>query len=306
MPKYNPKQFADVKPWVITAVVEEDQRDTKSMWAGETSAMECQQSRLQRINFLRKQNSSPAVAVANRLESCKTTFRCLSGACPECGRLFQRWLVRKSKDVIANHVAMPGKALVSVTIAPTSNLVPPGQLQKFSISDLHRRFKWAMNKFNLGPAFGGVDFSFNEDRDRSFAPVWSVHAYIISATPAREQLQKSLRDWFKETNPIHRNVVRPVKVSRFTNDAYRRSYALKMHFERRISYREVKIQNGKKRICRNTSSDKLRAQERLELFLYLDHIGLAQRVILSGLRAFGDGNDGVKLRPWGKVHRING
>jgi hypothetical protein len=59
--------------------------------------------------------------------------------------------------------------------------------------------------------------------------------------------------------------------------------ALKMKFKRRIGYDEIKIgKHGNIRKCRNTSRDKLRAIERLELFMYLDQIGLVPRVIYYG------------------------
>jgi len=129
--KYNPKQFANVKPWIIAAVAEEDRSDPAEMWKNEQSLSECSKVRLQRITFLRKQNTPPASAVADRLQTCKTGFRCLSGACPECGRLIQRWLVRKSRNFIARHIEHPKKTLVAITIAPASNLVQPGKLQQF-------------------------------------------------------------------------------------------------------------------------------------------------------------------------------
>ena len=308
MPKtYNPKKYTDVKPWVIAAIADEDDRIPKPMWSGEKSAEACVAERPQRITFLLKHDDARFAAIADRLKTCKKGFRCLSGACPECGRLLQRWFVRASKAFIDNNLAISGKPLVSVTIAPSSNLVPPGRLRKFSIADAQRRLKWALDRVALGPALGGVDFSFNEDRDGTFTPAWSVHSYIISATYDSKRLQKDLRDWFKKTNtPVGKVVVRPIKVSSFTNIPYRRSYALKMNFKRRIGYKEVKIQNGKKRTCRNTSTDGLRAKERLELFKYLDRIGLAARIILHGTRPFVDGNERVTLKPWGNVHRING
>jgi hypothetical protein len=55
---------------------------------------------------------------------------------------------------------------------------------------------------------------------------------------------------------------------------------MKMRFFRRIGYDDQRIsKNGKIRYFRNTRSDKLRASERLELVLFLDEIGFAERAI---------------------------
>jgi hypothetical protein len=59
---------------------------------------------------------------------------------------------------------------------------------------------------------------------------------------------------------------------------------LKIHFYRRNGYNGTKNRNGKIGKCRDTSGQKLRAAERLELFIYLDQIGLANRVIFWGAK----------------------
>src|ERR1019366_6583747 len=81
-----------------------------------------------------------------------------------------------------------------------------------------------------------------------------------------------------------KSVVRPVKIPTFENNARRRSYALKMDFECRVGYDQIKLIKGKIRECRNTDYQRLRVQERLELFKYLDQIGLASRVIFRGAK----------------------
>jgi hypothetical protein len=121
---------------------------------------------------------------------------------------------------------------------------------------------------------GAIDFSFNETYEQKYLPFWSPHFYLITSTEHRKTLRKKLRKLFSKTEEIPR----PVKIASFNNKAFRRSYALKMNFRRRIGYCEIKSKKGKIRTCRNTSRDKLRAAERLELFIYLDQIGFADRV----------------------------
>jgi hypothetical protein len=154
-------------------------------------------------------------------------------------------------------------------------------LQSFSVADLQRRLKFALDKVGVGNAIGGIDFSFNEDRNGHYQLFWCPHAYLIFATDRRCKIRKALRKLrqFKKSVPVPK----PIKISKFNNNPRRRSYALKMTFKRRIGYDEVKIlKDGKTRKCRNTSTDRLRAVERVELFLYLDEIGLAQRVVFRG------------------------
>src|ERR1035437_8441742 len=75
---------------------------------------------------------------------------------------------------------------------------------------------------------------------------------------------------------------KPKHLPLFQNNAYRRSYSLKMIFKRRISY--YKLRKEKQTKSRNTSNDKLRVDQRIELFKYLHQIGFAARVIFRGLK----------------------
>jgi hypothetical protein len=137
-----------------------------------------------------------------------------------------------------------------------------------------RRAKVKLKKTGLDVAFGGIDFSFNEDHEQKYRPFWSPHFYLITSTKEKTILKKKLCKLFSKAEQI----ARPIKITSFKNKAFRRSYALKMNFRRRIGYWEIKSKKGKIRKCRNTNYDKLRAAERLELFIYLDQIGLADRV----------------------------
>jgi hypothetical protein len=57
-----------------------------------------------------------------------------------------------------------------------------------------------------------------------------------------------------------------------------------MNFYRRDGYNDSKNRNGKIGRCRDTGGQRLRALERLELFIYLDKIRLASRVIFWGAK----------------------
>ncbi len=273
------KNWKDVTLWVAAAIAEESRRPPDQPWKGATSVDDAYSERLQRIRFLRKYGSK-ANSVAERLEGCDSPCRCLSGACPECGRLLQRWFVRRSKTFISDYIRDRDEPLVALSIVPTNATVSPGKLQSFSGSNFQRRLKYALGQAGIGPALGGVDFSFNEDRDRQYAPFWSPHAYLITSSISATQI-KTLRKCFGSSKEIPK----PIMITPFQNNASRRSYALKMTFEQRVGYEEAKVaESGSTRKCRNTTTDRLRARERAELFICLNQIGFGGRVIFVGAK----------------------
>src|SRR6266404_8923298 len=87
-----------------------------------------------------------ALTLADRLELCEPKHRCLSGACPECGRLLQRWFVRRSRKFIAKHISRPEHDLVAVSIVPSSPAAGLGQLLTVDIVNLQRRLKYTLKK----------------------------------------------------------------------------------------------------------------------------------------------------------------
>jgi hypothetical protein len=284
-------QHSDIKPWVAKAIEQESYKSEDQLWRNAPTAEQAKIQLLQRVRFLRKhaKNAPQAGVVAERLERCNSEKRCLSGACPVCGRLFQRWFVRATKPFIRKHLKTENRNFLAVSLIPPSPRIKPRELSQFSITDLHRRLKYAMDKADIGSAIGGIDFSFNEDQEAKFNPFWNVHLYAITAGE-KEQLSRQL----KAIVQYSRAVPRPKRVTSFENKAIRRSYALKMHFERRIGYDEIKSRNGKRRECRNTKRDRLLAAQRLELYLFLDRIGFAERAFFRGAKPVQDSH-GVSI-----------
>ena len=293
--KSNQNDYADIIPWVKKAVSQEETKPQNPMWKGEPSEEKIAQEQPKRIRFLFKhgRNDPEVEAVAKRLESCRSRRRCLSGACLQCGHLLQRWFVRGSKRFIANHLKTKEDDLIAISIVPPDSMVDAGHLKSVSITNLQRRMKYALAKAGVEVAIGGIDFSFNEDKKYTYQPFWSPHLYVIMATRRRNRLKRDLAKLFPKTLMTPR----PIKITPFRNRAYRRSYALKTHFGRRIGYTQKKVCEGQVRKCRNTSRDKLRACERLELFLYLNQIGLASRPFFLGVKPHLSSKQ-VKLEKW--------
>jgi hypothetical protein len=285
--------YLDVRPWVAKAIEQESHKPKTKLWRNAPTAEQAEEQRNQRVRFLRKhaKDNPKAGVVAERLEQCNSQQRCFSGACPLCGRLFQRWFVQATKPFIRKHLNIENRGLLAISLIPTSPRIKPGELSQFSITDLHRRFKYAMDKADIGRAIGGIDFSFNEDQECKFKPFWNVHLYAITSGE-----KKRLSRQLKGIVQYSRAIPRPKRVMSFENKALRRSYALKMYFERRIGYDEIKSRNGKRRKCRNTKPDRLLAAQRLELFIYLEKIGFAERVFFREAKPVQKAN-GVTIKP---------
>jgi hypothetical protein len=165
--RYAPEKYTDVKSWVINAIIEEERLSPKPLWEKASSEGDAYRDRLRRIKFLRTNNAMNAHAgkAAERLESCRPDFRCLSGACPECGRLFQRAFVRKSRAFIRDYLeTLPKQQLIALSIIPRQPIVRPGTLHQFSIINMQRRLKSALENTDVKMLLGGIDFSFNEDQ----------------------------------------------------------------------------------------------------------------------------------------------
>ena len=276
----NRKKHSSPKAWVIKAIAQEETHSSDQMWKKEPSAEYQFNERLKQIRFLRKHGKTDLelLLIADCLEQCEPRNRCCAGACPECSRLFQRFYVRNSKRPIQDIIAYEGRELIAICIIPLSALVRPGQLNNFSIRNFHRRIKSALGSVGIKSAIGGVDFSFNEDREQKWNPIICVHPYLITATDDRNKLRRALKKIYPKTN----EVPRPIKLPLFENKASRRSYSLKITFDLRISC--YKIRKGQTTKSRNTSTDKLRVDQRIELYKYLHQIGLAARIIFRGIK----------------------
>jgi hypothetical protein len=266
----------EMKTWVAAAIKDEQHKSPTPLWNGEPSIDCIKDDRLKRVRFLRKcaKSNAEALGLADRLEECGRKHRCFSGACPECGRLLQRAWVRESGPLIRS-MSGHGVELVALSLVLPNSIVAQGSLNSFDVRNMQRRLKARLDDADINVAIGAIDFSFNEDEQGKYPGFWCPHAYTIVATEDRQRLAARLKG-FKPSPEIPH----PTKVTPFKNTADRRSYAMKMHFGRRIGYDDQRIlNNGKVRYFRNTRSDSLRALELLELLLFLDKIGFADRAI---------------------------
>ncbi len=104
------------------------------------------------------EGKNPALnVIADCLDRCEKRNRCYSGACLECGRLFQRFYVRRSKQVIRDIIARKGKELIwhlHNFIIPTCSswAIKPFFNRQFYLTSIYK------NRF-LVRCVGTADFS---------------------------------------------------------------------------------------------------------------------------------------------------
>src|SRR6266481_8087868 len=123
--RFDSHKSLDVKPWVIAAINNESRYPSDQLWKKEPTAEYVHKERLRRIKFLPKHGvtNPQAQTVVDRLETCEPTQRCSSGACPECGRLLQRWFVRRSKKFICDCIREPDQPPAALSIIPADATV---------------------------------------------------------------------------------------------------------------------------------------------------------------------------------------
>jgi hypothetical protein len=227
------------KTWIAAAINAEEKKPPDQLWKGEPTNEAIKGYRLKRTKFLRKhgQNNPEALQVAERLENCCRKHRCFSGACPECGRLMQRAWVRESRKLISSLEAEDTEPVALSLVLPNSG-VAQGALKAFDVKNVQRRLKSRLDQAGIGAAIGSIDISFNEDHEDKYQGFWCPHAYLITTAEDRRRLRTRLTGFEGSTE-----IPRPKKVMPFKNTARRRSYAMRMHFTRRIGYDDQWIQD---------------------------------------------------------------
>jgi hypothetical protein len=161
-----------------------------------------------------------------------------------------------------------------------NSAVAQGALKSFDVKNMQRRLKSRLDQAGIGLAIGSIDFSFNEDQGGKYQGFWCPHLYIVTIADDRRTLAARLTGFEGSTE-----IPRPKRANPTENTAYSLSYAMKMHFTRRIGYDDQRTHDdGNTRYFRNTRTDRLRALERLELLLFLDQIGFADRAIFRSVK----------------------
>lgn len=255
--------------WVRTALSNTELfRDVPPQWNNLPSRLDAFHEREARVRLFRRHD---AHRLAVKLASCTLRSPCRSGACPACTRALQRHFVGEARRILR-----PPSDFVTVCIVPN---VPIrfGALSQLPILDFSESVRARLARSRIGFCIGGVDFSFNESRRGDFSPHWSPHIWFLTDKFNQARWEVRLRGYFARSLAIPR----PVKIQDWDGDLAAIGYSLKYEFKRRISTMGRRAQGT--RVCKVTNYDRLRSQERFELYSYLHRIGLGSRIFLMGV-----------------------
>ena len=78
--------------------------DGPPTWPNAPTSTDAKKDRLRAIKQLRRfaTKSNAAGLLADDLAECEPGNRCMSGACPECGRAFRRWFVSEAQKLVGD------------------------------------------------------------------------------------------------------------------------------------------------------------------------------------------------------------
>jgi hypothetical protein len=256
-------------------------------WHGARTAEQARERRLFCAKRLRRFGPPE---LATRLKACRPGERCKSGACPECGRAFQRWLVHSTTALIS--ASDSSSNLVSVSIVPPKARAPSCSITALSMAESITAVTQALESCSdIEWMIGGIDISLNDDTQKGLQEEWQLQLYAIAMVRNREALAARLRSKFERT----KDVSRPVQIKLCDGSARVISYAYKPEFVRRIAYHATITSKGKTRKCWMTRKVSLRARDHVGLMEWLDTVGLFQRLFLFQVQAV-NATSGVTLK----------
>ena len=177
-------------------------------WPGAPTAEEAQDRRLFCAKRLRRfKLTSEALKLAARLKACRPGKRCQSGACPECGRAFQRGFVHSTTCLMA--ATKNEGELVSISIVFPEARVPSSDITELSVTESMVAVTEALqNSSDIEWMIGGIDVSLNDDTQRGLQEEWQLQLYGIAMVKNRVGLGSLLRSKFERT----KEVLRPIQI----------------------------------------------------------------------------------------------
>jgi hypothetical protein len=263
--------------------------DGHPSWPNAPTAEEAEKRRLFCAKRLRRFKLSPeALKLAARLKDCRRGERCQSGACPECGRAFQRWFVHSTTALIS--ASDYSGHLVSVSIVPPRARVPSCDITSLSMAD-STVTQALQDSTEADWMIGGIDVSLNDDTQKGLQEEWQLQLYGIAMVKNRDALGSRLRSKFERT----KEVFRPVQIKPCDGSARVISYAYKPEFVRRIAYHATITSKGKARKCWMTRKVSLRTRLHAGLMEWLGAVGLLQRLYLFRIQTV-KATSGVTLK----------
>ena len=145
-----------------------------------------------------------AAKLAKILSRCKRRRRCTSGACPECGRAFQRWFVSRVMNLESYENSLQ---LIAVSVAFPRHRTAEDKLDTLNTTKMKRDLTETIKNYDdVRWVAGGIDISLNDDTQRNVPICWQGQLYGFTEVSNRKQLSKLLRDTFKKTRKVKRPI----------------------------------------------------------------------------------------------------
>jgi hypothetical protein len=251
--------------------------DGAPSWRRAPTSSEAKAVREKRIKrLIRFSERFPGAAeLASIMTDSKHGDRCRSGACPECGRAFQRFLVLQFEK-LANDAD-----LTRISLAFPKHRTPYDHLLDLDTTSMRRSLSEAIKDIKaVHWIAGGIDLSLNDDEQKGQGLAWQPQFYGFAKVSEIAPMSKALRDSYRPTEVVPRPV--HVKPWDGSEDAF--SYSWKSEFYRRIAYQREVGPPGNRRICWHTRKISLRPPEHVQAMLWMHKIGLAGRLFLKGVR----------------------
>jgi hypothetical protein len=270
-----------IVPALVARVVRDERhyRDGTLTWQDAPTSSNALKSRKRYIKRLRRFSlqSPEARRLAKVLASCGRHHRCMSGACPECARAFQRWFVAE----VTGLPLSKSEQLTSISIAFPKHRVPQDQLTALDTASIKRAlYETIKDVGRLAWMAGGIDLSLNDDTLKGGGVFWQPQFYGFAAVTNPAAFAKVLRHNFTSSKAVPR----PVQIKECDGSAEAISYALKPLFVRRIAYRTEVDPPGDRRKCWTTRKVSLRPKEHVRAMLWMHKVGLAGRLFLHRVR----------------------
>jgi hypothetical protein len=255
--------------------------DNEPIWDGAPSSEQAVKKRRYCVKRLRRfaRNLPSAADLADVLQTCAPYHRCKSGACPECTRAFQRWFIDSTRH-LAQRRDLKGELVTASIVFPDSR-VSTQLINTISIENSKRAATRSIEgSLDIQWVIGGIDISLNDDRQKNLGTGWQLQLYCIALVRDRRKFALLLKKQFPRSSTISR----PVQTKDCDGSLNAFSYAFKTEFVRRIAYRGKLSEKHQGRQCWMTRKVSVSPIDHADLLVWLDSVGLAQRLYLRGLR----------------------
>jgi hypothetical protein len=220
--------------------------------------------------------SIAALALADKLDRCAPPeLPCLSGACPICIRALQRWFVAENVGVL-KPLVQRGYQAQALSLVPECGMTRVGSLSTCDIDKFRDAMRQALKACGIVHYKLGLDVSLDHVAGVASPKHWQLQLWGFFHEP-KSGWQAHLTALVDPNNVM----TRPVQVEKRDSLKATAAYGVKSTFDRRERYWKANLKRKDRGGCWNTRPRILRGEAWVELMLFLDHIGLQRRLLLS-------------------------